>query len=80
MTPAFFRYGVGQGPHATPTPTPGRHSVTSMCLEIADFTHDDCPGDWCRCTCHTQTSPASATTPPEAGEHHVTRQTGSPAG
>jgi hypothetical protein len=30
-------------------------------------------------TLDTQTSPASSD-PPEAGEHHVTRQTGSPAG
>lgn len=26
--------------------------VTSMCLQIAAFTHEDCPGDWCACACH----------------------------
>lgn len=26
--------------------------LTSMCLEIADWTHEDCAADFCRCDCH----------------------------
>lgn len=26
--------------------------LTSMCLEIAGFDHEDCPGEWCDCICH----------------------------
>ena len=30
--------------------------TTSMCMQIAGFDHDDCPGEWCACSCHKEAS------------------------
>lgn len=33
---------------------PKHERVTSMCLGIADFTCEDCPGEWCSHECHNE--------------------------
>ena len=42
---------IPHGPSVFTVHHPER-KVTSMCLEINDWTHTDCPGGWCTCDCN----------------------------